>query len=139
MHEHIKHMIKHNPHRVYEIIEEMVEYFGDEILDYFDNHIRTKECYDDFASYFKNFDGTKGPHWQVEAIEQRANIDFSKKEYTIYDYAYVVNMRYSDDGDLMPVDNIFKSAQRYLEDVDYYGNPSERAYCDAKKRKEFFT
>ena len=138
MHEHIKHMIKHNPHRVMEIIEEMAEFFGAEVFDYFDNHIRTKECYDKFVSNFKNFDGTKGPHWAEQIIESKSNIDFSKKEYTLYDYAYVVNMRYSDDGDLMPVDNLFKAAQRYLEDVDYYGNPSERAYFDAKKRTEYF-
>lgn len=138
-HEHIKKMIKHNPHRVFEIIEDMAEYFGDEVFKYFDNHIRTEECYEDYVSYFDNFDGSKGGHWTIDAINQKANIDFQHKEYTLYDFAYVVNMRYSDDGDLMSVDNIFKSAQRYLEDKDYYGNPSERAYCDAKKRKAFYT
>lgn len=139
MHEHIKHMIKHNPHRAIEIIEEMVEDYGEDILEYFNSHIKTDALYQQYVSVFKNFDGTKGAHWSVDAIQQKANIDFSTKEYTNYDYAYVVNMKYSDDGDLMPVENLFKSAQRYLEDVDYYGNPSERAYCDGKKRYEYFT
>lgn len=137
-HEHIKKMIKHNPHRVFEILEEMSEFFGDEVYEFFDNHIKTKECYDEAVACFRNFDGTSGGHWSVEAIQQRSNIDFDHKEYTIYDFAYIVNMRYSDDGDLLTVDNVFKSAQRYLEDADFYGNPSERAYYDAKKRKEYF-
>lgn len=136
--EHIRKMLKHNTERVMEIIEEMADFFGDEVFDYFDCHIRKKECYDKYVSFFKNFDGTKGAHWSEQIIESKAGIDFSNKEYTLYDYAYVVNMKYSDEGDLMSVENLFKSAQRYLEDQDYYGNPSERAYFDAKKRMEYF-
>ena len=44
-------------------------------------------------------------------------------------------MRYSDDGDLMEVETLFKSAKRYLEDKDSrFKDPSTRAYHDGKQR-----
>ena len=46
-------------------------------------------------------------------------------------------MRYSDDGQRMNQEQIFASAKDYLEDVDYWGIPSERAYREGKKRYEY--
>nr|DAQ66518.1 MAG TPA: hypothetical protein [Caudoviricetes sp.] len=54
------------------------------------------------------------------------------------DYAYTLNMKYSDIGDLISTDMLMKIAKRYLEDKDYYGDPSERAYFDAKERIKYF-
>lgn len=129
------------------IDHDLVMSFADEMPEEFENvlmvyeygcHIVSEQKYKEYVSYFENFDGTDGPHWAVEVIEQKCSIDFDKKEYTLLDFCYVVNMRYSDDGDLMSTDNILKSAKRYLEDKDYPGDPSERAYHDAIKRKKYF-
>ena len=69
----------------------------------------------------------------------RAGIDFSKTKYTKYDYAYVVNMLYSDYGDVFnTAAHYLQMAKNYLCDEDYYGNPSERAYHDAVSRMEYF-
>jgi hypothetical protein len=137
-HEHIKKMIKHNPHRVMEILEEMVEDYGEDILEYFNCHITTEATYNQYASELKNFNGVKGPHWTLSDIKAKCTTNFDEKDYTFYDYAYIVNMIYSDGGDLISVDNIFTYAHRYLSDPDYWGDPSQRAYLIGKMRHEYF-
>jgi hypothetical protein len=131
-------MIKHNPHRAFEIIEEMVEDYGEDILEYFNCHIKSEAQYQQYTSVLKGFDGMQGPHWSLADIKAKCTTDFSKKDYTFYDFAYIANMLYSDAGDLMQVDNIFTYAHRYLSDADYWGDPSERAYIIGKMRYEYF-
>lgn len=101
-------------------------------------HIVSKEMYDNAVQYFVNPDNSKGPKWSLTEVENKINIDFDNKDYTLMDFAYVLNMKYSDIGDLISTDMLMKIAKRYLEDNDYYGDPSERAYCDAKKRIKYF-
>lgn len=128
-------LLKNNPQRMCEILEEIAEEFDIDVEEYMCHHIISQKIYDKYASHFENFDGTKGPHWDVETIKEKSGIDFDSKKYTCYDFAYVVNMRYSDDGDLMSTENIFKSAKRYLEDNDApCDDPSTRAYMDGKQR-----
>lgn len=134
----IKRLLEKDPKNLYNIVENMIAEFGKEVENFFDCHIRDKDFYNEAVSCFCNFDGTKGAHWTIEAIEKNTSIDFDKQEYTLLDYAYVVNMKYSDDGDLMSSESIFKSSKRYLDDKDYYGDPSERAYHDAMRRTEYF-
>jgi hypothetical protein len=101
-------------------------------------HLMSEDMYNKAVACFENPDGTKGAHWEVDTIKQKSGIDFDNKDYTLLDYAYSVNMSYSDRGDLLSQDNVFKDGKRYLEDKDYYGEPSERAYKDAKKRIKYF-
>lgn len=133
----LAHILKHNKDLMFEIIEEMEEVFGD-LEEFFTCHIDKAETYNKFVSVLKNFDGTTGGHWTVEQVKANARIDFNNTEYTCFDYAYTVNMRYSDDGQRMNQEQIFASAKDYLEDIDYWGNASERAYREAKKRYEYF-
>ena len=102
-------------------------------------HIYDEAFYNEATSHFCNRDGSEGPHWTLNAIVTRAGIDFSKTKYTKYDYAYVVNMLYSDYGDVFTIAaHYLHMAKNYLCDEDYYGDPSERAYHDAVSRMNYF-
>ncbi len=135
--QYLAHVLKHDKDMMFEIIEEMEEHFGN-LEEFFTCHIENIDTYNKFISVIKNFDGTKGGHWSPEQIKSVSKIDFNKTEYTCYDYAYVVNMKYSDDGQRMNQEAIFDSAKDYLEDIDYWGNPSERAFKEGKKRYKYF-
>lgn len=103
-------------------------------------HIADKEFYKQAVNYLKWVDEVShGPKWEVENIVKLSGIDFSKKKYTEYDYAYVVNMLYSDYCTLFTEPSHYlKMSKLYLEDPDYMGDPSERAYKNAKERIEYF-
>lgn len=136
--ENLSHILRNDKDRMFEIVEELYEKYGKEIEEYFTSHIETQDAYNKYVSVLKNFDGSKGGHWTPEQIKEVAKINFDEKPYTCYDFAYVANMRYSDDGQRMNTDYIMASAKDYLEDVDYWGDPSTRAYCEGKKRYEYF-
>lgn len=133
----LAHILKHNTDVLFEIIEEIEEKFGN-LEEFFTCHIDNMETYNKFVSVLKNFDGTTGAHWTYDQVKANAKIDFNNTEYTCFDYAYTVNMRYSDDGQRMNQEQIFASAKDYLEDVDYWGDPSERAYREGKARYKHF-
>lgn len=131
------HILKTNPDSLFGVLEEMEERFGN-LEEFFTSHIDNIETYNKYISVLKNFDGTTGGHWTVDQIKANAKIDFEKVDFTCYDYAYTVNMRYSDDGQRMNQEAIFDSAKDYLTDIDYWGIASERAYREGKKRYEYF-
>lgn len=119
--------------------EDMPDEFEMAIMEYeYGCHIASKRMYEQAVSYFVNPDNHKGANWDVETIKAKANIDFNTKEYTLWDYAYMVNMHYSDYGEKLGTDLIFWMAKKDLEDKDYAGVASERAYKDAKKRIKYF-
>ena len=136
--EQIEHMAAHNHKRLLEVIHKIKEDFGEEIEEYFLCHITNNEMYNEAMSHVKNLNGTYGGHWSPEVIKIKANINFEHKDYTCLDYAYMVNKIYSHIGDLMPEEHIHKYAVRLLEDDDYPGDPSERAYKDAMHMIEYF-
>ena len=135
--EHIEKTITNNPDKICKVLEHLEKEHGD-VAEWFLCHIETLDMYNKFSKWFENFDGTSVPHWSIEQLKNLHPIDYTQTAYTCYDFAYVANMKYSDEGDLMSTDNIFISAKRYLEDKDYYGDPSERAYHDGHKRNEYF-
>lgn len=108
-------------------------------------HIATKEMYDKAVSLFDWVDDKgSGAKWSVDEIVRSSGIDFDsmehkeKKKFTKFDYAYVVNMLYSDNcnvGDLTS-SGYLKMAKNYLTDKDPADgcDASERAYKDAKER-----
>lgn len=138
IHEQIDHIMQHNPEKMHKIIHHLEEDYGEEILGYFFCHIHSKEMYDKAVSYIKNFNGSKGAHWLPEIIKNKSMINFADKEYTLWDYSYMANKIYSHIGDLLMEENILKYAKRLLEDSDYPGNPSERAFHDAIKMIDYF-
>lgn len=138
-----KELKKDNPNIDNELIMTFIEQMPQEAICLFDYmlygyHIVSKEMYEDAVDCLVNQDDSKGAKWSLTEIENKVNIDFDNKDYTLMDYAYTLNMKYSDIGDLTSTDMLMKIAKRYLEDKDYYGDPSERAYFDAKERIKYF-
>lgn len=138
-----KELKKDNPNIDNEIIMTIIDQMPQEAICVFDYmlygyHIVSKEMYEKAVDCLVNQDGSKGAKWSLTEIENKVNIDFDNKDYTLMDYAYTLNMKYSDIGDLTSTDMLMKIAKRYLEDKDYYGDPSERAYFDAKERIKYF-
>lgn len=103
-------------------------------------HIVDEKMYNRAVALLKWPDGrTSGPKWSVADIKTSAGIDFSVKEYTLLDFAYVMNMLWSDYANVFTDTNYyFKMTKNYLEDEDYMGNPSERAYKNAMERIKYF-
>lgn len=103
-------------------------------------HIVDKSMYEKAVDLLEWADerGT-GAKWSVSDIKSVSGIDFSTKEYTLLDFAYVMNMLWSDYCNVFTDANIYiKMSKNYLEDADYMGDASERAYHNAVKRIRYF-
>ncbi|MCD7779856.1 MAG: hypothetical protein LUH05_04210 [Candidatus Gastranaerophilales bacterium] len=142
--EKVKCILKKDAEKIADFVEEMYEYFPEQVEkmineQYYGCHLKDEEVYEKAVSYLVNPDGSKGAKWDVDEIIKKSGIDISEKDYTELDYAYIVNMLYSDYGSkIKDPDIIMSMAELYLEDKDYPGEASERAYCDAKKRIKYF-
>lgn len=103
-------------------------------------HIFDVEMYNEAVSLLEWVDNRgQGAKWAVEDIVKLANINFDEKEYTKYDYAYIMNVLWSDYCNIfMEATYYLKMAKNYLEDPDYCGDASERAYHNAKKRIRYY-
>lgn len=142
--EKVKHILKKDAERIADFVEDMYSLYPEEVAKMIDEmylgcHIRDKEMYEKAISYIVNPEGTKGAKWTIADIVNKSGIDFDKKDYTEMDYAYVVNMLYSDYGSkIKDSELLLDMAVMYLEDDDYPGYASERAYKNAKKRIRYF-
>ncbi len=98
----------------------------------------SEDLYNDAVGKMKNADGTCGPKWSEEQITGYANergMNFNT-HYNRYDFAYVMNMMYSDYYGTVPDDaeTYFRMAKAFIEDKDapegkawkYYIAMSER-------------
>lgn len=139
-----KRKISENPNFYKEIVEEWKEDMPENFAEYmlkleYGNHIVDPQFYDEAISYLKWVDDKgKGAKWTVDEIKKGSNIDFDDKEYYLHDYAYVCNMLWSDYCNVFTDASYYlKMARNYLEDSDYMGDPSERAYKNAKKRIKY--
>ena len=103
-------------------------------------HIVDLSTYNDAVALFDWVDDKgSGAKWSVEDIKSVSGIDFEKKDYTLLDFAYVMNMLYSDNCNIFTDASYYiKMSRNYLEDADYMGDASERAYHDAVKRIRYF-
>ena len=103
-------------------------------------HIVEKDMYDEAISYLRwSDDKGTGAKWEIETIVKLVDINFDKSKFTKFDYAYVVNMLYSDYCHVFTdSDYYLKMAKAYLTDEDYPGTPEERAYKNAVKRICYF-
>lgn len=104
-------------------------------------HIVDMTTYNEAVSLFDWVDEKgSGAKWSIEDVKRVSGIDFNEKEYTALDFAYTINMLYSDNCNVFTEPSYYvKMAKNYLEDADYMGNSSERAYHDAIKRINYFT
>jgi hypothetical protein len=103
-------------------------------------HIVDKSMYEKAVDLFEWVDekGT-GAKWSVSDIKSVSGIDFSTKDYTLLDFAYVMNMLWSDNCNVFTDTSYYlKMTRNYLEDADYMGDASERAYHNAVKRIRYF-
>lgn len=102
-------------------------------------HLTTKEQYNKGVKLFEWVeDKGNGAKWTCEDILKLANINFESKEYTKYDFCYVMNMLWSDYCNVFIDTNYYlKMTKNYLEDPDYCGEASERAYHNARKRIKY--
>ena len=107
-----------------ELYEEMEE----DLYEHIYGHHFTPWKYDCAVSKLVNQDGTKGPHWTVsDAVSVARNKGLQFIGYNEYDFAYVMNMLYSDYYGAVSdsIDTYFKMAKAFLEDKDA---PDGKAY-----------
>lgn len=128
-----------------EMVDKFISEMPEEAIMFFDNmlygnHIVSEDLYKCAVDYLKWADERgSGPKWSIEDIIKLSEINFEDKDYYPLDYCYVVNMLYSDYCNIFVDPSYYlKMAKNYLEDNDYMGNASERAYKNAKKRIEYF-
>jgi len=136
---------KTNPNIDMEMVETFMSEMPREASMLFDRmtygcHIVDSEMYEDAMNTYKWASGTgQGVKWTVEDITKLSGIDFSTKDYTVHDYAYAVNALYSLYCNIFTDSTTYlKMARNFLETADYPGDPSERAYHDAKERIEYY-
>lgn len=133
-----------NPNLDKEMVETFIEDMPEEAIMLFDRmeygcHIIDEDMYNKAVSLLHWVNGKgEGAKWSVNDIKAVSGIDFDTKDYYELDFAYVMNMLWSDYCDIFtePVYYV-KMARNYLEDSDYMGDPSERAYKNAKKRIKY--
>ena len=136
--------LEENPQFDHEMVmtfrEEMPKEFADVMyMCEYGLHIMDEDYYNMAVSCLENKDGSKGSHWDINTIKNRSGINFDNEDFSLYDYAYVVNMLYSDYGNIFSDTSYYlKMAHNYLSDEDYYGDASERAFKDAKCRIKYF-
>lgn len=124
----ITHMYKHDP----QAVERMLDYPKDA------DHITNRGKYEELVEKIKWAEGGKrGAKWGLDDIKRYAEIDFDNAEFTIYDYAYLVNMLYA------KCCKYFKDASTYLklakcliEDDDEETKLYKGAYADKKHHKQ---
>lgn len=140
-----KKKLAEHPNYDHELVMEWREDMPDEFAkkmyeDEYGCHIIDKEMYDHAVSLLHWADDKGiGAKWSVDDLVKLSNINFEEKDYYKYDYAYVANMLYSDYCSVFTETSYYlKMAKLYLEDNDYMGDASERAYKDAKKRIKYY-
>lgn len=128
-----------------EIVEEWRDSMPENFAEYmfrkeYGCHIVDVNFYNKAISYLKWSNGKgMGAKWSVDEIKKVSGIDFDDKDYYLLDFAYIMNMLWSDYCNVFTDSSYYiKMSVDYLEDVDYMGDPSERAYKNAKKRIRYF-
>ena len=96
----------------------------------------TERKYNCAVSKMVNEDGTTGPHWKIEdisAVAKQKDVSFNG-DFNLYDFAYVMNMMYSDYSNVVSGHDMFvKMSLAFLNDKDA---PKGKAYLYYKAMKE---
>lgn len=138
--ENLKYLVKNEPEKFlklekYKRMENSVS-FEDFICTLrFGCHIRDLEFYNKAINTLENKTGEPVPKWDYQSIKNKVNIDFEDSKYTCFDFAYWMNMKYSDYGETtQDFSTYVKYTMADLDDEDYQGDSSERAYIDALEK-----
>lgn len=142
----LKKKLKENPDYALELVQEWAEDMPEQFIykmfeDEYGCHIAYNEEMYEEAVHLLKWAGDKGEgaKWTPEQVKDASGIDFDKKDYYLLDFAYVMNMLYSDFCDIFTDTSYYiKMSRNYLEDPDYMGEADERAYKNAKKRIKYF-
>jgi len=98
-------------------------------------HIRDIDTYNKAIATLENKTGEPVPKWEYQSIKNKISVDFADTDYTSYDFAYWMNMKYSDYGEItQDFSTYVKYTLADLDDDDYQGDSSERAYIDAMEK-----
>lgn len=93
-----------------------------ETMGFFDGRLHFNESiYNMAINEMENEDGTKGAHWDIEKIKEIVDKekDLDLGPNNIYDFAYTMNMLYSDYFDLIKEEKDFIDfAKKFLLDKD---------------------
>ena len=135
-----------NPHYDTVLVEEWKERMPEDFTRYmlkkkYGCHILDEKTYYDAVELLEWVeDRGSGAKWSIDEIKRVSGIDFETKDYTLLDFAYTMNMLYADYSNIFTDAGYYiKMAKNYLEDADYMGEASERAYKNALKRIRYFT
>lgn len=127
------------------LVEEWKERMPDDFTRYmlkkrYGCHIVDDNTYEDAVSLLDWVDDKgSGAKWSLADVKTVSGIDFDSKDYTARDFAYVMNMLWSDYCNVFTDASYYiKMARNYLEDTDYMGDASERAYHNAMKRIKYY-
>ena len=82
----------------------------------------SREEYDRAVSEMRGYNGSRGPKWTLEQINDyaRRNGERYDGSYNEYDLAYAMNSAYADYAGVVPdsPDTYYRMAKRFLEDPD---------------------
>lgn len=141
--ENLKYLVQHEPEKFLKLenFEKMAETTN--IKDFismlrYGCHIRDLETYNKMVNVLENRTGEPSPKWEYQSIKNKVSIDFNETAYTSYDFAYWMNMKYSDYGETtQDFSTYVKYTVADLEDDDYQGDASERAYIDGMEKLNY--
>ena len=119
------------------IKEENPEEFARNMMEEaYGRHIGDPEMYEDAVRNLKwvNRKGN-GAKWDKDDLIQRSNINFDEEDFTPYDYAYMVNARYADYGNISEDPKYYMQMTKDdLHNDNFPEKGGERAYYDAQRR-----
>ena len=136
----LKYLIEHEPEKFIKLEQYASMQDEVDINDFicvlrYGAHIRDLETYTKAINTLENKTGEPVPKWDYNGIKNKVNIDFTETDYTCFDFAYWMNMKYSDYGEItQDFSTYVKYTLADLEDDDYQGDSSERAYYDAMEK-----
>lgn len=141
--EKIKYIAKKDPGKMVEFIEHVYKKDPEALehmLDFPENmkHITTKGKYNELIEEVKWADGTKrGAKWNIDDIKRYAKVDFENADFTLYDYAYLVNVLYAKCCKYIQDASIYlKLAKCLLEDEDEETKLHQGAFMPKKHLKK---
>ena len=127
-HEQLKSFLMNQFDELKERMPELYKEMEEDLYESIYGHHFTAWKYDCAVSELANQDGSKGAHWSVSDVTSVVRAKgISLSGYNEYDFAYVMNMLYSDYYGSVPdsVDTYLKMAKAFLEDKDA---PEGKAY-----------
>lgn len=134
--EKIQYLLKNKPEEVIAILEKWAEKMPEQAnmalsLAIYGKHILSEEMYDDIMKCL-----AVKPYYDYDVLKEpeTSHIDFSKEDFSEYDFMYAINRLHMQFHDIIDkLEEYVAMAERYLKDSNYPGKAGERAYDEAYK------